>query len=208
MSLIHDLFDLKGQVALVTGGSSGIGRAIANYLAQAGAAVVHAALPHEEEGLKAAVTDVESVGSRAAYVTCDVSQLDALPDMAERATACFGPPDILVNAAGVNFRESWDKVTPESWNKTITINLTGAVLSGTASGAIHARERMGEDHQYCIAAVAARISQQHALRCFEGWGDAAHACHGGSVVQGPEWHHLQCYRAGFFQDRPHLSPVQ
>jgi gluconate 5-dehydrogenase len=125
MSLIDDLFDLKGRVALVTGGSSGIGRAIANYLAQAGAAVVHAALPHEEEGLKAAVTDVESVGSRAAYVTCDVSQLDALPDMAERATACFGPPDILVNAAGVNFRESWDKVTPESWNKTITINLTG-----------------------------------------------------------------------------------
>jgi len=124
MSLIDELFDLKGRVALVTGGSSGIGRAIACYLAQAGAAVVHAALPHEEEGLKAAVTDVESIGSRATYVTCDVSQLDQLTAVAERAAACFGPPDILINAAGVNLRESWDKVTPESWNKTIAINLT------------------------------------------------------------------------------------
>ncbi len=124
MSMIDELFDLKGRVALVTGGSSGIGRAMAYYLAQAGAAVVHAALPHEEEGLKAAVADVESVGSRAAYVTCDVSQLDQLTAVAERAAACFGSPDILVNAAGVNLRESWDKVTPETWNKTIDINLT------------------------------------------------------------------------------------
>ena len=124
MSMIEELFALKGRVALVTGGSSGIGRAMASYLAQAGAAVVHAALPHEEEGLKAAVADIESMGSRAAYVTCDVSQLDNLPAVAEQAAACFGSPDILVNAAGVNLREAWDKVSPASWNKTIEINLT------------------------------------------------------------------------------------
>lgn len=124
MSIIDELFGLKGQVALVTGGSSGIGRAIGRHLAQAGAAVVLAALPHEEEALKAAVADVESAGARAAYVKCDVSQLDTLSTLAETATVCFGSPDILVNAAGVNIREPWDKVSLETWNTTISINLT------------------------------------------------------------------------------------
>ena len=124
MSIIDELFDLKGRVALVTGGSSGIGRAIAYYIAQAGAAVVHAALPREENALKAAVTEVQSLGVKAAYVTCDVSDLEALPPMVEKASSFFGSPDILVNAAGVNLREPWDKVSPETWNTTITINLT------------------------------------------------------------------------------------
>ncbi len=124
MSLINELFELKGRIALVTGGSSGIGRAIAFHLARAGAAVVHAALPREEAALKEAVAEVESLGEQAAYVTCDVSNLDELAGMVERAASFFGSPDILVNAAGVNIREPWEKVTPESWNTTITINLT------------------------------------------------------------------------------------
>jgi gluconate 5-dehydrogenase len=124
MSMIDDLFGLESRVALVTGGSSGIGRAIAYHLARAGAAVVHAALPREEKALKEAVREVETLGVRAAYETCDVSNLDELPGMVERASSYFGSPDILVNAAGVNLREPWEKVSPETWNKTITINLT------------------------------------------------------------------------------------
>jgi NAD(P)-dependent dehydrogenase (short-subunit alcohol dehydrogenase family) len=124
MSIINELFSLKDRVALVTGGSSGIGRAIACHLARAGASVVHAALPHEEKALKEAVREVETLGMRAAYETCDVSNLDELPGMVERASSHYGSPDILVNAAGVNLREPWEKVSPESWSKTIAINLT------------------------------------------------------------------------------------
>lgn len=124
MSIINELFELNGRVALVTGGSSGIGRAIAYHLARAGAAVVHAALPREEKALQEAVREVETLGARAAYETCDVSNLDELPGMVERASSHFGSPDILVNAAGVNLREPWEKVSPKTWNTTITINLT------------------------------------------------------------------------------------
>ena len=124
MSIINELFGLNGRVALVTGGSSGIGRAIASTLAAAGASVVHAALEQEEDALKEAVADVELAGGKASFVTCDVSKFDELPEVVNNASAVFGPPDILVNAAGINIREPWDKVSEDTWNKTIAINLT------------------------------------------------------------------------------------
>ena len=111
MSLIQELFDLSGRVALVTGGSSGIGRAMASALASAGAAVVHAALEEEEEALREAIERVVQKEGRAAYVVCDVSRLDQLPKVVEKASAFFGTPDILVNAAGVNLREPWTAVS-------------------------------------------------------------------------------------------------
>ena len=130
MSMINELFELTGRVALVTGGSSGIGRAIASALASAGASVVHAALEQEEDALQEAVTQVEQAGGKAAHVTCDVSRFDALPGVVEKASSFFGSPDILVNAAGVNLREPWDKVSEGTWNKTIAINLTAPFFLG------------------------------------------------------------------------------
>lgn len=123
MKIIDQLFDIKGHVALVTGGSSGIGRAIAFCLAEAGAAVVHVALKSEEKALKDAVNDVTKIGGKAAYLTCDVSDPDALASMAKASASCFGAPDILVNAAGVNLRQSWEEISEITWNRQIDINL-------------------------------------------------------------------------------------
>ena len=123
MKRIEQLFDISGHVALVTGGSSGIGRAMAFCLAEAGAAVIHVALPSEETALKEAVRDVENIDGRAAYLTCDVSDMDALQKMAQQAPSFFGPPDILVNAAGINLRQPWDEISSDTWDRQLDINL-------------------------------------------------------------------------------------
>jgi len=123
MKITDQLFGISNHVALVTGGSSGIGRAIAFCLAEAGAAVVHVALPSEEEALKDAVVDVENIGGKAAFLTCDVSDMDGLSKMAKKAASFFGAPDILINAAGINLRQPWDGISSASWDKQLDINL-------------------------------------------------------------------------------------
>ncbi|MCP4757348.1 MAG: SDR family oxidoreductase [Proteobacteria bacterium] len=124
MSIIAKLFDLSGRTALVTGGSSGIGRTIAAGLAEAGASVVHAALEKEESSLRDAAETVERQGGRAAYATGDVTETDRLADLVENVCSFFGSPDILVNAAGINLRQSWEEVSLETWNQTIAVNLS------------------------------------------------------------------------------------
>lgn len=115
-------FDLSGNVALVTGGGSGIGQRIAIALAGAGASVVLAA--RRMEKLEETRATIEAEGSKAACLQADLEDIGGLDDVAAKAADPFGAPDILVNAAGVNFREVAADVTPESWNRTLAINLT------------------------------------------------------------------------------------
>ena len=116
------MFDLTGRVALVTGGSSGVGLAMAQALAGAGAAVVLVA--RREDALREAVQRISGAGGRAAHVTCDVSERSRLGDCVAQAAAHFGAPDILVNAAGINLREPVDRITEASWDAQILLNLT------------------------------------------------------------------------------------
>ena len=116
------LFNLNGLVACVTGASSGIGQSIATTLADAGAAVVGVARRQRE--LDDWQKTVERGGGRAAICVADLSGPTEMLEVAESVHALFGAPDILVNAAGVNCRETAEAVTHESWRATLDINLS------------------------------------------------------------------------------------
>ena len=112
------LFDLTGRTACVTGASAGLGRRAADVLLAAGARVVGVARRAD------ALDDwARAAGDRAAYVVGDLAQRDQVAGIAERVSAAFGPPDILVNAAGINTREPADEITPEGWDVTLNLNL-------------------------------------------------------------------------------------
>ncbi len=111
-------FSVAGRVACVTGASSGLGRAMAGFLAAAGAKVV--GIARRADGLAAWQADA---GGETAAVTADLSDLSGITDIAARAAAPFGPPQILVSAAGVNPRSHADELTLDDWSLTQDLNL-------------------------------------------------------------------------------------
>jgi 3-oxoacyl-[acyl-carrier protein] reductase len=119
--------DLSNRVALVTGGSRGIGAAIALALAEAGGAV---AVNYREraEDAEAIVAKIKAMGGRAIAVAADVSQSAAVTAMVERVATALGPIDILVNNAGVAIVRSVDELTEAEFDLTIAVNLKSAFL--------------------------------------------------------------------------------
>jgi NAD(P)-dependent dehydrogenase (short-subunit alcohol dehydrogenase family) len=114
-------FSLEGQVALVTGGSSGLGRAMAQALAASGAKVVVAA--RRRQALEESVAAIEAQGGQAAALVADLAAPESLDDIARRAAESFGTVTILVNAAGVNLRQPIDEVDLASWQLTLQLHL-------------------------------------------------------------------------------------
>ncbi|MET7855321.1 SDR family oxidoreductase [Streptomyces avermitilis] len=129
---LSELFSLDGRVAVVTGGSSGIGRAIAGALARAGASVVVVA--RKEEQLAATVAELSADGCRAAWVSADLGARDGVRAAAEAAAEVFGEPDILVNSAGINLRPPMGELGEQVWDATMAVNLDAPYLLGQRFG--------------------------------------------------------------------------
>jgi gluconate 5-dehydrogenase len=126
------LFSLAGRTALVTGGSSGIGRAMAGSIARAGARVV--VLARGEEALAATVTELRDAGCQAAWVSADLADRAAIERAAGQAAGPFGEPDILLNVAAVNHRPPLADLTPDGWDRLLAVNLTAPFLLGQRFG--------------------------------------------------------------------------
>ncbi len=132
MSYLTDLFSLDGRVAVVTGGSSGIGEEMARALALAGARVVLVA--RDKVRLVVASDTMRAAGGSVAWVSADLAARDSVARAADEAEAAFGPVDILVNCAGVNIRPPFASLSVQDWDLTIAVNLTAPFLLGQRFG--------------------------------------------------------------------------
>ena len=132
MPILTSLFDLTGRVAIVTGGSRGLGEEMAEGLAEAGAALMLCA--RREQWLTPTLDRFRSRGFRAEGMVCDVAQPDQVQAVVDRTVSVFGQVDILVNNAGVSWGEEPETMPLDKWQKVIDTNLTGAFLFSQAAG--------------------------------------------------------------------------
>lgn len=120
---LQDLFSLKGKTAVVTGGGRGIGRFIANGLAEAGANIVIASRKFEK--LEKAASEIASLGVKCTPVKCDMGNRDDILNLVQSAVKEFGTIDILVNNAGVTWGAPTLEFPLEQWDKIFSVNVRG-----------------------------------------------------------------------------------
>jgi len=133
--------DLEGKVAVVVGGSSGIGRTLALGLAQAGADVVSSA--RRIELVNSLAREIEALGRRSLRVTCDVADRDSLEKLLSACLDAFGKVDILVNAAGITKRAPTLDYPESDWNRILDTNLTGMLRTCQVFGRHMIERRYG-----------------------------------------------------------------
>lgn len=124
--------DLKGKVAVVTGGSKGIGNAIARRLSEEKMKVVinyHS----DKKGAEETVADLKKIGGEAVAVQADVSSEEGIQALLDAAVSNFGELDLWINNAGMENQVPTHELTLEDWNKVIDVNLTGVFLGSKAA---------------------------------------------------------------------------
>ena len=139
--MTYTQLDLKGKIAVVVGGSSGIGRTIALGLAEGGADVVSSA--RRMELVNTLADEIEKLGRKSLRVTCDVADRASLEKLLEACLEAFGKVDILVNAAGITKRAPTLDYPEQDWNRIIDTNLTGMLRTCQVFGKHMIERRYG-----------------------------------------------------------------
>ncbi|HYL63867.1 MAG TPA: SDR family oxidoreductase [Candidatus Methylomirabilis sp.] len=137
-----ELFDLSGRVAIITGGSIGLGRQMAEGLAEMGANVVLCA--RKKERCEAAAEELKKLGVRTLALACDVKSPEDVKKVVEETISAFGKIDILVNNAGTSWGAPVEEMKLEHWNKVMDTNLTGTFLFSQAAGKYMVPRRRGK----------------------------------------------------------------
>jgi NAD(P)-dependent dehydrogenase (short-subunit alcohol dehydrogenase family) len=129
---IKDLFDLNGKTAIVTGGSRGIGKEMAQGLAEAGANLMLCA--RRAEWLEKTVQEFEEKGFKVTGLTCDVAKPDEVHEVVDETVSKFGSVDILINNAGISWGAMPEDMPLDQWQKVLDVNLTGCFVFAQAVG--------------------------------------------------------------------------
>ena len=171
---VRQLFDLTGRVAIITGGSIGLGRQMAQGLAEAGASVVLCA--RKKERCQQAAQELQkTAGVKTLALACDVKNPASIQEVVDATLAAFGQIDILINNAGVSWGAPVEEMTLEQWNKVIETNLTGTFLCSQAVGKVMIRQKRGKIIN--IASVAGLGGSSPQLQAI-----GYHASKGGVII--------------------------
>ncbi len=189
-------FDLTGRVAIVTGATKGIGRGIADGLAQAGASVVVSS--RKQDLCDAVAAEIEAAtGQQALGLACHVGQWDAVPAFVRAACEWLGHVDVLVNNAGINPAPTpVVDLTLEYWQKLQSVNLEGP-LRLSALLAPHAGSRRWKHHQRVLGRCLHRRGRQRRVRREQGRYERPHQSDGqgmGAVARTRQRHRARTLR--------------
>jgi len=139
---VRQLFDLKGRVALVTGGSIGLGRQVAQALAEMGADIVLCA--RKRERCEQAAQELEALGVHALALACDVTDAEQIHAAVDATTTRFDRIDVLVNNAGISWGAPLEDMRLADWHKVIETNLTGTFLFSQTVGKVMIAQGRGK----------------------------------------------------------------
>jgi NAD(P)-dependent dehydrogenase (short-subunit alcohol dehydrogenase family) len=170
---VKQLFDLTGRVAIITGGSVGLGRQMAEGLAEMGANLVLCA--RKKERCQKAAEDLQKLGAKTLALACDVRNPADIHQVVDATMAQFGRIDILINNAGTSWGAPVEEMRLEHWNKVIETNLTGTFLFSQAVGKIMIGQRRGK-----IINIASVAGLRGASPEFQAIG--YHASKGGVII--------------------------